>query len=131
MLNLQSGTIFPECLTGISGEFRECGVPFGNVTFLFWEVIMTKEEYPLVSVNLYTHDLDSWRTGNGKYCRILPNGGAITGARIDLVAGLREPTENEIRAACRHDGWQPRGKMVITGVDDASKWVEFRPKELI
>jgi hypothetical protein len=79
---------------------------------------MTKEEYPLNSLNEYTHDLDSWRTGKGKHCRTLVcmccKTKRIEG-RVDLAEGLPMPTESDVRKIARFEGWRPSGKFQIDG----------------
>jgi len=79
---------------------------------------MTKEEYPLNSVNADTHDLDSWRTGIGKHCRTLIGKCSQTGriqGRVDLAEGLPMPTESDVRKIARFEGWRPSGKFQIDG----------------
>lgn len=98
---------------------------------------MTKEQYPLNSLNIYTHDLDSAATGKGKHSRVTTCQNTRTRrieARIDKIAGLRMPTEQEVRSIARRDGWKPGRKQMVVEAKESSLqypgivtcvWIEF------
>ncbi len=89
---------------------------------------MTKEEYTLESLNLITHDLDSPRTGRGKHARVVISYERNTGfvyARVDLMPGLRLPTDAELRKLAKSDGWHPGRRVIHEGMTSVCAWYRF------